>query len=94
MIKLYINGETAIGWSWTILLIRKSIFLADIYKVKPGNPRKWAFPAGKMIALDEQIFLVDEDAAGNLILDTIILDDRTLSVRMGAPGLIRSNLKI
>ena len=48
----------------------------------------------KMIGLDEQIFLVDEDAAGNLILDTIILDDRTLSVRMGAPGLIRSNLKI
>ena len=48
----------------------------------------------KMIGLDEQIFLVDEDAAGNLILDTIVFGRQDTDHSYGRSALIRSNLKI
>ena len=40
----------------------------------------------KMIGLDEQIFLVDEDAAGNLILDTIAFGRQDTERSYGRSG--------
>jgi hypothetical protein len=40
----------------------------------------------KMIGLDEQIFLVDEDAAGNLILDTIVFGRQDTERSYGRSG--------